>query len=108
MTASVHAAFGPCPGLSGAQDLQQHCMAAPTPRDAPAVLAAYTRVPSRAREPCDWPMTRAAPPRTSPFASHTQPPTTSAKPRRTAEVCAVATSHNSRAGECVTLVGPLV
>jgi len=68
-------------------------MAVPTPRDAPAVLAAYTRVPSRAREPCDWPMTRAAPHRTSPSASHTQPPTTSAKPRRTAEVCAVATSH---------------
>jgi len=45
----VNAAFGPCPCLSGAQDLQQHCMAVPTPRDAPAVLAAYTRVPSRAR-----------------------------------------------------------
>jgi len=31
------------------QDLEQHWMAVPTPRDAPAVLAAYTRVPSRAR-----------------------------------------------------------
>jgi hypothetical protein len=37
----------------GVQDLEQHWMAVPTPRDAPAVLAAYTRVPSRAREPCD-------------------------------------------------------
>jgi hypothetical protein len=35
----------------GVQDLEQHWMAVPTPREAPAVLAAYPRVPSRAREP---------------------------------------------------------
>ena len=37
----------------GVQDLEQHWKALPTRRDAPAVAAAYTRVPSRAKEPCD-------------------------------------------------------
>jgi hypothetical protein len=83
-TASVNAAFGPCPCLSG--------RAGPGPTlDGGAHPAGHSGCCGRlqhssqpSREPCDRPMTSAAPHRTSPSASPTQPPTTSAKPPRTA------------------------
>jgi hypothetical protein len=87
-TASVNAAFGPCPRLSGRAGPGPTLDGGAHPAGRSGCCGRLQHSSQPSREPCDRRMTRAAPHRTSPSASPTQPPTTSAKPPRTAvRVC---------------------